>query len=101
MNRYEFCDQGARGPEARALPVYPDAYAETPVTIRYCSERCEERDDGDWRPELCGACERDIRWNDERYDLRHAYAPQFIVDDSGNVLCRRCAKIPATAEIPH
>lgn len=96
----EFCDKPAQGFEARSLHVYPDAYAVMPDTVWYCSERCEERDDGDWRPEWCDQCERDIRYNDDHYDLRQMYAPQFVVDGGGNLVCRRCAGIPADAEIP-
>ena len=95
----DFCDRPV-GSDALMLAVYPSAYATKSVTIAYCSRLCENRaESGDWRPEWCHACGREIYLHDNAFDLRDARALQFTADESGNPLCRRCAGMPADVAI--
>ena len=94
------CDKPL-GPDTRWVPVYPDAYASDPTLLGYCSTACEDRDDGEWSPDTCVVCQREIAKNDDRYDLRDGRALQFTFDVSGNPVCRQCAGVPASQFLAH
>lgn len=94
------CDHFVDTDEGVRVLAYPSAWATAADTIAYCSPACEElAGGGDWHPELCVVCQREIFLNDSAYDLRDARALQFTTDASGNLVCRRCAGIPAGAAI--
>lgn len=89
----EFCGQ------ARDLPYLFDVFdvfdvaTDTKSTqIGYCSEACEDRDDGAWRPILCEGCHREIRLHAiRRGDIRKSSTRNFCMSPEGDLICRVCA----------
>ena len=74
-------------------PRYRLVY-ETPVAVRgevwaFCSDACETSEDaGQWKPEFCPGCDRDI----PAYALFDGRSPQFVSQADGEWLCLRCAE---------
>ena len=85
------CEQRAADPQ-RSFRVWETLDPEeSSVCIGYCSKACESSDDRPWAPELCSACQREIRIHVPTLDVRDPASCNFCTDPNGNLICRNCA----------
>lgn len=77
---------------ARFRLVYENPFEDRPHVWSFCTPDCDTEElHGQWAPELCEGCEREI----PAYALGEGRLPaQFVGQHDGTWRCLRCANIP-------
>ena len=80
--------QHARGTGWTATEYYSDPWQEEADRLSfYCSEECEQADDGSFSPEYCDSCERDICQRCESNGWREYFR---VNQEEGGLECVKC-----------